>query len=110
MMAVSSYLKCMKTPAKLLISSTGKDPDVLIPKILSEKQNYGFNAKTEKIVDLIQEGIIDPYKVIYNSILYSTNIAEQFISIDAIIISDVKNLSYQSLDEVLNEEGIQWTK
>ena len=107
-MAIASYLKCMKKPAKLLISSTGKDPDMMVPQILNKEKDWGYDAKKEKIVNLKTEGIIDSYKVIYNSVIYATNIVEQFINIDAIIVSDVKNLSYQPLDSVLQEEGITW--
>ena len=45
---------------------------------------------------------MDPYTVVKNSIIYSTNMAEQFMSIDTIVVSDVKNMSIEALDEVVD--------
>jgi chaperonin GroEL len=103
-----AYLKSLRKPSKLLISSTGDDPENIIPEILKENNNFGYDAKQAKIVDLLETGIIDPYKIIYNNILYATNIAEQFLSINSIIVSDIQNMELQSLDEVLNEDGIKF--
>jgi chaperonin GroEL len=106
--SLKAYLKALRKPSKLLISSTGDDPENIIPEILKENNNFGYDAKQAKIVDLLEAGIIDPYKIIYNNILYATNIAEQFLSINSIIISDVQNMDIKPLDEILNEDGIKF--
>jgi chaperonin GroEL len=100
---VKAYLKALRKPAKLLIVSTGEDPENIVPQILKKNNNFGFNAIKAKIENLIDNGIIDPYKIIYNNILYATNIAEQFLSINSMILRDVPNMEIQSLDEILNE-------
>jgi chaperonin GroEL len=102
-LCVKTYLKALRKPAKILISSTGEDPENIVPQILKKSNDYGFDAKQAKIVNLDKTGIIDPYKIMYNNILYATNIAEQFLSIDSIILSDVPNMEIESLDSILNE-------
>jgi chaperonin GroEL len=104
--AFKMYMKAIRTPAKLLIKSTGEDSEGIIPKILSQADKFGFDAKESEVKDLILAGIVDPYKVIYNSIIYSTNVAEAFMSIDAVISSDLGNLTISPLDEVLQENEI----
>jgi chaperonin GroEL len=100
---VKSYLKALRKPAKLLIVSTGEDPENIVPQLLKKNNNFGFDARKAKIDNLIENGIIDPYKIIYNNILYATNIAEQFLSINSMILRDVPNMEIQSLDEILND-------
>jgi len=101
--AFTAYLKALRKPAHKLISSSGKEPENIVPKILKDESMWkGFDAKNGNIVDLKSAGIIDPYKIVNNSVIYASNIAEQFMSLNAIITSDMKQLSIESLDEVLN--------
>jgi chaperonin GroEL len=103
--AIGEYLKALRKPAKLLITSAGADPEAVVPAILKNKAN-GFDAKEGKVVDLLKEGIIDPYKVIVNSVVYATNVAEAFMGVDAVITTDVPNMGIQPLDDVLQESGV----
>ena len=104
--AFKSYMKALRKPSKILISSTGDDPENIIPEVL-KSDNLGFDSRRAEIVDLLKNGIIDPYQIICNNILYATNIAEQFLSIDSMIISDVPNMEIQSLDNILDNSGIK---
>jgi len=102
-----SYMKAIRIPSQILIRSSGEDYENVVQDILKLSDNEGFNVKKRKIENLIDSGIIDPYKIIYNSILYASNVAEQFMGLDSIIISDVRNLSVESLDDILNEDGVR---
>jgi chaperonin GroEL len=104
--AIKEYLKAIRKPAKLLIESASDDPESIIPEILKNTINFGYNAKTEKVEDLLESGIIDPYKVVVNSLIYATNVAEAFMKIDAAIISDVPNLTIEPIDSILQDTGI----
>ena len=99
--AYKAYMKAIREPAKKLILSTGEDTENIIPKIL-KNEKYGFNARTAVVENILEKGIVDPYTVVKNSIIYSTNMAEQFMSIDTIVVSDVKNMSIEALDEVVD--------
>jgi chaperonin GroEL len=104
--AIREYLKAIRKPAKILIDSTPNDSESIIPEILKNDKDYGFNAKTAKIEDLLKSGIIDPYKVIVNSVVYSSNVAEAFMGVDAVIVSDTPNLSVHPVDSILQEDNI----
>jgi chaperonin GroEL len=105
--AIKAFLKALRKPTKLLIQSTGDDPEAVIPEIL-ENDNNGYDARKAQIVNFMTAGIIDPYSIICNNILYSTNIAEQFLSINSMILSDVPNLELQPLDNILDDSGIRF--
>lgn len=104
--SLRAYLKSLRAPAKLLISSTGDDPESIVPEIL-KNQDLGYDAREGKVTNIVEKGIIDPYNIICNNIIYSTNIVEQFLSINSMIISDIPNMELKPLDSVLDETGIK---
>jgi len=107
-LAIKAFMKAMKTPAKVLINSSGHDYDNVINEILKDNvKSIGFDSRSGELTDLIKKGIIDPFAVIVNSVIYAHNMAEQFMSVDSVIITDVPNLRVESLDDILNEDGLR---
>lgn len=100
-LAYKAYMKAIRTPAKTLITSAGEDSEVIVPELLKDN-DLGFNARTAKVSKLIDDGIFDPYNSVKNAVIYSSNMAEQFMSIDILILSAVKNMAIESLDEVVD--------
>ena len=41
----------------------GLSPDLILAKIESAENNLGYNFRTDEMVDMLEEGIIDPVKV-----------------------------------------------
>lgn len=65
-----------ETPIKQIIYNTGYDGNVILNEILhTQLPNYGFNALTEKVEDLIAAGIIDPSKVVKKILMYAVSAA-----------------------------------
>ena len=54
----------LEAPARQIAENSGMDPGVVVEKMRSGKGNYGFDASTNKYVDLFEYGIIDPTKVV----------------------------------------------
>jgi chaperonin GroEL len=101
--AALAFGDAISMPAKILIKSARHSPEKILPKMLSGSPSTGFDGKREEIVDLFEKGIVDPLKVIKNSLIYAENVAETFMMIDCAIISDLKNVSVESLDETLQD-------
>jgi len=104
--AVKAFLNAIKAPAKILINSSGADHESIIPEILALDNKSGYNSKEGNLTDMVASGIIDPYEVIKNSVTYATNMTEQFMSVETVIVTDAPNMYIESLDSVLNEDGI----
>lgn len=100
-MVYNAFARAVETPLKLLVKSAGQTSENVVIKLAKNKK-YGFNARTGEVEDLIKKGIVDPYSIVKNSLLYSSNMATQFVSIADALISDVKNLSIQALDDVVD--------
>lgn len=96
-----ALMQAIKTPLKILVHSASCSYEKVTIE-LHEDKNFGFNARAGKVENLIEQGIVDPYNIVRNAVLYSTNMTTQFVSIADAIISDVKNLTIEPLDEVVD--------
>ncbi len=96
-----ALMQAIKMPLKILVHSASCSYEKVTIE-LHEDKNFGFNARTGKVENLIEQGIVDPYNIVKNAVLYATNMTTQFVSVADAIISDVKNLSIEPLDEVID--------
>ena len=96
-----ALMQAIKMPLKILVHSASCSYEKVAIE-LHEDKNFGFNARTGKVENLIEQGIVDPYNIVKNAVLYATNMTTQFFSVADAIISDVKNLSIEPLDEVID--------
>lgn len=96
-----ALMQAIKMPLKILVHSASCSYEKVAIE-LHEDKNFGFNARTGKVENLIKQGIVDPFNIVKNAVLYATNMTTQFVSVADAIISDVKNLSIEPLDEVID--------
>jgi len=75
----------LDAPIKQILSNAGFEPEKVINKLLDTDFNYGFDVRDNKTVDMIKHGIIDPFKVVRNSIENSSSIAGLFLTTDCVI-------------------------
>ncbi len=55
--------RAIEAPLRTIVENAGGEGSVVIAKILEGKGDYGFDAKSEKFVEMMKAGIIDPKKV-----------------------------------------------
>ena len=85
-MCTNILIQALATPIQLLIQSAGEDPDIILPQI---KDEYGFNAKTGKIVNMYEEGIINPAKAARLALENSVSIGNLFLSTQCVIVPKI---------------------
>src|SRR6202044_3200170 len=52
--------KAIQTPIRQIVENSGVEASIVVGKLLEQKSNtYGFDAQTEKYVDLVEAGIVD---------------------------------------------------
>ncbi len=68
-------IKACESPFRQIAYNTGFDGSLLLEEIFHAGKNFGFNAITEKVEDLLKAGVIDPAKVVKNSLIYAVSIA-----------------------------------
>ena len=82
-------LRALEAPFRQIVTNTGFDPSLLLNEVLSKGPTYGFNALTEKVEDLLKAGVIDPVKVVKNSLAHAVSVAGIVLLSEA-LITDAK--------------------
>ncbi|WP_416444557.1 chaperonin GroEL [Leeuwenhoekiella sp. A16] len=55
--------KAIEAPLRTIVANAGGEGSVVIAKVIDGNKNYGYDAKTDTYVDMLEAGIIDPKKV-----------------------------------------------
>jgi chaperonin GroEL len=82
-------LKACEAPIRQIIQNSGKDSSLVLAQVVSKGGFYGFNALTENVEDLLKAGVIDPVKVVKDTLLYSASSAGITLISEA-LIADAK--------------------
>jgi len=64
-----------EAPVRQIIQNAGLDSSVILNEILKSPKNFGFNALSDKVEDLIAVGVIDPAKVVKNTLTHAASTA-----------------------------------
>lgn len=74
-----------ETPLKQIVNNTGHDGSVILNEVKKAKPSYGYNALTEHVEDLFQAGVIDPAKVVKNTLIFAASVAGIVLISEALI-------------------------
>ncbi len=75
----------LSMPLQQICKNSGVDPTSIIQEVSVNEGNIGYNAKTNKIENLIDAGVIDPVKVLRCAITNAASIAGMIITSETLI-------------------------
>ena len=78
--------RAIEEPIRLIVENAGLEGSVVVNKIKEGKDDYGFNAQTEKYENLIQAGVIDPTKVARIALENAASVAGLLLTTEATIV------------------------
>ncbi|MSR32586.1 MAG: chaperonin GroEL [Gemmataceae bacterium] len=79
-------VRACKAPIQQISNNAGKDGAVIMNKVLETKEtNYGYDARNDKFVDMVKEGIIDPTKVVRSALQNAASVATLLLTSDALV-------------------------
>ena len=83
---VSIVLKALEAPVRQIAENAGFEGSVVVDKIYaSKKVGYGFDAYTEKYVDMVKSGIVDPTKVTRSALQNAASIAATVLTTESLV-------------------------
>jgi chaperonin GroEL len=82
-------LRACEAPIKQIIANAGFDSSVVLQEVMKKGKNFGFNAVSEKVEDLVQVGVIDPANVVKNSLSHAVSMAG-IVWLSEVLIFDAK--------------------
>ena len=86
---VNVIRRALEEPFRQIVFNAGKEAAVLLNEIKLKGGNWGYDARTDEVVDMIEAGIIDPAKVCKQALLNASSIAGLMLTTEA-LISEIK--------------------
>jgi chaperonin GroEL len=77
--------KAVTEPLRQICVNAGFEGSIIVEKVKTEKDGYGFNAATGEYEDLIKSGVIDPKKVTRIALQNAASIASLLLTTEAAI-------------------------
>jgi chaperonin GroEL len=78
--------RALEEPIRMIVQNAGLEGAVIINKVKEGKDDYGFNAQTEKYENLIATGVIDPTKVARVALENAASVAGLLLTTEATIV------------------------
>ncbi|WP_277123696.1 chaperonin GroEL [Capnocytophaga gingivalis] len=81
--------RAVEAPLRTIVENAGGEGSVVIAKVLESRNSFGYNAKTEKYVDMFRAGIIDPKKVTRVALENAASVAGMILTTECSLV-DIK--------------------
>ncbi len=81
--------RAIEAPLRTIVENAGGEGSVVINKVLEGKKNFGYDAKSDQYVDMLNAGIIDPKKVTRVALENAASVAGMILT-TACTVSDIK--------------------
>ncbi|MBT8253430.1 MAG: chaperonin GroEL, partial [Bacteroidia bacterium] len=79
----------IESPLRTIVENAGGEGSVVINKVTEGKKYFGFDAKSEKYVDMMKAGIIDPKKVTRIALENAASVAGMILTTECALV-DIK--------------------
>ena len=77
--------KALEEPLKQIVNNAGLEGSVVLHKVKEGKDDFGFNAQTEKYENLIKAGVLDPTKVTRTALENAASVSSLLITTEAVV-------------------------
>ena len=78
-------LKALESPLFHIAANAGLEGSVIINKVREAEAGVGFDALTEKYVDMVESGILDPAKVTRSALQNATSVASTLLTTESVV-------------------------
>jgi chaperonin GroEL len=77
--------RALEEPLRQIVENAGLDGAVVLQKVKEGKDDFGYNARTEKYENLLKSGVIDPTKVARVALENAASIAGMLLTTECVI-------------------------
>jgi len=77
--------KALESPIRTISENAGEDAPVIVNNVKNESGDYGYDARTDTYVNMVEAGIIDPAKVSRFALQNAASISSLLLTTEAII-------------------------
>ena len=81
--------RAIESPLRTIVENAGGEGSVVVAKILEGKGDFGYDAKSDKYVEMMKAGIIDPKKVTRVALENAASVAGMILTTEC-ALTDIK--------------------
>ena len=85
-LGVQIILEAVKAPLIQMSLNAGESPDIIVSRVKNKKGTIGFDFIENKLIDLVEKGIIDPVKVTRCALQNAVSVSSTLITTNYAII------------------------
>src|SRR5690606_20712237 len=81
--------RAIEAPMRTIVENAGKEGSVIVAKVYDGKKDFGYNAKTDTYVNMLEAGSIDPTKVTRIALENAASVAGMILTTEC-SLTDIK--------------------
>ncbi|MEO9512611.1 MAG: chaperonin GroEL [Flavobacteriaceae bacterium] len=81
--------RAIEAPLRTIVENAGGEGSVVVAKVMEGKGDFGFDAKSDKYVEMMKAGIIDPTKVTRVALENAASVAGMILTTEC-ALTDIK--------------------
>lgn len=78
-------LRALEEPVRQIAHNAGLEGSIIVERLKGEEVGIGYDAASDRWVNMIDEGIVDPTKVTRSALQNAASIAAMFLTTEAIV-------------------------
>jgi chaperonin GroEL len=93
MTGVAIVKRAAEEPLRQIIANAGQEGAVIVQEVKAGKDDFGYNARTEKFENLVKAGVVDPTKVTRIAVENAASIAAMLLTTECVIADQPEEAS-----------------
>lgn len=77
--------KAIESPLRIIVTNSGNDGSIVLEKVKEGKDDFGYNARTERFENLFETGVIDPTKVTRIALENAASVAGMILTTECVV-------------------------
>ncbi|MGM0397129.1 MAG: chaperonin GroEL [Bacillota bacterium] len=82
---VNIILRALEEPVRQIAANAGLEGSIIVEKVKAAEPGIGFDALTEKYVNMVEKGIVDPTKVTRSALQNAASVAAMVLTTESAV-------------------------
>ncbi|MEC9355078.1 MAG: chaperonin GroEL, partial [Gemmatimonadota bacterium] len=86
MIGVQILSRALEQPIRQIAENAGSEGSIVVDRVRSGSDGFGYNAQSDEYEDLVSAGVIDPTKVVRTALQNAASIAGLLLTTEAVVV------------------------
>ena len=86
MIGVQILSRALEQPIRQIAENAGSEGSIVVDRVRSGSDGFGYNAQSDEYEDLVSVGVIDPTKVVRTALQNAASIAGLLLTTEAVVV------------------------